>query len=77
MKYPDGTVAKLGDRVRLPNGECGTIVFSIDTDEYSANFPKDEWDYLCKGVMVMTDVGALVHFEDPNIEPIGSESIEK
>jgi len=70
MKYPDGAEARLGDRVKFSNGECGTIVFSIDTDEYSVDFPKEEWSYLARGVMIKTDAGALVHYEDPNIDEI-------
>jgi hypothetical protein len=70
MRYTDGTEAKLGDRVQFSNGEQGYVVFSIDTDEYSADFPKEKWSHLAKGVMIETDAGALVHFEDPNIEEI-------
>jgi hypothetical protein len=70
MKYPDGTDARLGDRVQFSNGERGTIVLCLDTDEYSAEFPKEQWSYLVKGVMIRTDVGALVHYEDPNNDEI-------
>ena len=70
MKYPDGTEARLGDRVQLSNGESGTVVFSIDTDEYSADFPKEQWNYLARGIMVKTDAGAFVHFEEPNIHEV-------
>jgi len=66
MNYPDGTSIRLGDRVKLSNGDTGTIVFSIDTNEYSDEFPKTKWEYLKAGVMVRTDRGALVHLEDPN-----------
>ena len=66
MKYPDGVEARLGDRVRFSNGDMGTIVFSIDTNEYSEKYPKEEWEYLSVGVMVETDEGSLIHYEDPN-----------
>ena len=66
MNYPDGTEARLGDRVRFSNGDEGVIVFSLDTDEYAADFGKAEWEYLGQGVMVRTVQGALVHYEDPN-----------
>jgi hypothetical protein len=66
MQYADGKPIGLGDRVRLLSGETGTIVFSIDSNEYSDGFPKKEWEYLKTGVMVKTDAGALVHFKDPN-----------
>jgi hypothetical protein len=70
MKYTDGTEARLGDRVQFSNGERGTVVLSIDTDEYSPDFPKKQWSYLAKGIMIKTDGGALVHYEDPNIDEI-------
>jgi hypothetical protein len=70
MKYPDGTEARLGDRVQLSNGERGTVVFSIDADEYSADFPKKQWSYLGSGIMIKTDAGALVHYDDPNVQEV-------
>ena len=70
MRYPDGTEIRLGDRVQLSNGEKGTVVFSIDTDEYSDEFPKAQWSYLNKGIMVKTDKGALIHYEAINLEDV-------
>jgi len=70
MRYSDGAEARLGDHVQLSNGEKGTVVFSIDTDEYTDEFPKAQWNYLNKGVMVKTDKGALVHYEAPNLEDL-------
>ena len=66
MNYTNGLPIKLGDQVRLSNGETGTVVFCIDTDDYSKDFPKEEWAYLKVGVMVRTNNGALIHFSDPN-----------
>ena len=70
MNYPDGKEIKLGDRVRLLNGEEGTIVFSIDSNEYPPDFAKDDWSYLKEGVMVKTDSGALVHLKNPNTNDV-------
>lgn len=70
MHYTDGAQIKLGDRIKLANGEAGTIVFSIDSNEYSNEFPKKDWDYLKAGVMVRTDSGALIHLQDPNANDI-------
>lgn len=70
MKYPDGMEARFGDRVKFSNGDHGSVVLSIDTDEYSKDFPKEEWSYLKKGIMVRTDEGALIHYEDHNFEEI-------
>ena len=39
MKCTDGPVVRIGDRVRLRNGDTCEIVASMDTDEYSNEFP--------------------------------------
>ena len=65
MRYTDdGTEIRLGDRVRLYGVQTGVVVFSIDTDEYSDEFPKGDWAYLKSGVMVKTENGALIHEGD-------------
>jgi hypothetical protein len=43
MNYSDGTLVRLGDRVRLLNGQLGQIVVSVDTGEYDENFPASDW----------------------------------
>jgi len=64
MKYSDdGTEIRLGDRVRIYNSDTGVIVCSVDTDEYSEEFQDDWADTLKSGVLVRTDIGALVHIE--------------
>jgi hypothetical protein len=70
MNYLDGSQIRTGDRVRLRTGDVGTVVFSIDTDEYSEHFPKDDWVYLREGIMVKTDKGSLVHLKAPNNEDL-------
>jgi len=64
MQYDDGNTIKLADRVRLINGEVGTVVLSIDTGEYAADFKKEDWEYLQTGILVRTENGALVHLTD-------------
>jgi len=65
LKYADGTVAHVGDRVRIINGDRGVVLASIDTGEYSSEVTKQEWEHLETGIIVRTDAGAIVHFEDP------------
>jgi hypothetical protein len=62
MKYANGNIAKMGDRVRLWKDYFGTIVCSIDDDEYTSEFPKDEWGYLKVGILIRADNGALIHY---------------
>jgi hypothetical protein len=67
MKYADGvTDARLGDRVLIWNDEEGLVVASMDTGQYSAEYPEADWGYLKTGVIVRTDKGAVVRFEDPS-----------
>jgi hypothetical protein len=65
VKYDDGTVARVGDRVRIRNGDTGVVIASMDTSEYSSDAPKSDWEHVGPGIIVRTDAGALVQFEDP------------
>ena len=68
MKYADGSVARLGDRVRIRNGDTGLIVFSVDTNEFGPEYPREDWLDVQSGVMVLTDKGALVRLAE-NTDP--------
>lgn len=76
MKYADGEEVRLGDRVRFDQGEEGVVVFSIDTQEYSQEFPEAQWGYLKKGVMVAFPSCGLVHYEQsaPDLQLIARVS---
>jgi hypothetical protein len=62
---------RLGDRVLIANHVTGIVVFSIDTDEYSPEFPKEDWEYLGSGIMVQTENAGLIY-----IAKLDDESIE-
>jgi hypothetical protein len=65
MKYVDGTEARLGDRLKVSNGDLGVVVASKDTGEYSPEYPSEAWsEELNQGILVLTENGALVHFEN-------------
>ncbi len=66
MKYTSGEIARLWDRVEVWPGNRAIVVFSIDTDEFSEDFPKAAWAYLGRGVMLQTEQAGLIHFEDPD-----------
>lgn len=51
----------IGDEVTLYHDLYGCIVCNISDGLYSENFPKDEWEYLEEGVMIMTDEIGLIH----------------
>jgi hypothetical protein len=65
VKYDDGTVACVGDRVHIRNGDTGVIIASMDTGEYSSDAPKSDWEHVGPWIIVRTDAGALVQFETP------------
>jgi len=54
MRYHDVQIAQLGDVVSLA-GMIGKIVCSIDTGQYSDDYPEQAWAYLQKGVMIDWD----------------------
>lgn len=66
MKYFDGQLVKIGDRVKLWEECQGVVVCSIDTGEYCSKYPKNEWEYLKTGVLFYTDKVGLVHYPSSN-----------
>ncbi|TAN40870.1 MAG: hypothetical protein EPN22_16815 [Nitrospirae bacterium] len=62
MKYLDGQEVKVGDKVQLWSGCYGVVVCSIDTDEYTTTYTKEEWGYLKSGVVIKTDKAGLIHY---------------
>ena len=65
MRYPDGRIAKVGDKVQCWNGCVGVVVASMDTNEYSVEHPREQWGYLLEGVMIDTDKAGLIHYTEP------------
>lgn len=65
MRYAAGGVVRLGHHVQLGSDLRGVVVCSVDTDEYSEAYPKEDWSAcLGKGVLIKTDTMGLVHLED-------------
>ena len=61
MKYRDGRDARVGDRVQLWPGNCGTVVGAIDAAEYSAGYRREDWQHLGSGILIASDLG-LFHY---------------
>jgi hypothetical protein len=61
MRYPDGQEIRLGDRMALWDGSEGTVVCSIDTDQYSPDYPREHWAYLGNGILIESTNYGLVH----------------
>ena len=66
MKYPNGRHVAVGDRVELWKDRQGTVVCSIDTGEFTSDYPKSEWGYLGSGVVIRTDAGEVFHYAQPD-----------
>lgn len=65
MNYSDGSEVRLGDRVRLGNGDTGVVVASPESGEFGEGYSKEAWSSLETGALIRTDRGALVHLEPP------------
>jgi len=72
MKYHDGSLIMVGDHVSLGQDE-GVVVLSVETDEYSTDYPKAEWAYLAHGIMIHFSMLGLVHVTeyDPELSFLG------
>lgn len=73
MKYLDTErVIQVGDHV-LYAGAPGVIVFVIDDDSYSEEYPKKDWSHLGKGlgVELRDQTRTLYHLDTPDedLEP--------
>jgi hypothetical protein len=64
MKYPDGQSIRIGDKVRIGEDSGGIVVCSIDTNEYSEEYPRTEWASLKIGVLISFPRYGLIHYED-------------
>jgi hypothetical protein len=65
MKYPNGELVRLGDAVKLWTNCTGIVVASIDTDEFTVDFPKSDWAYLRSGVLIQSNKAGLIHYLEP------------
>ena len=71
MKYRDGQVVKVGDHVRLWYGRPGEkdveadVVCSFDSNEFSDGYPREEWSYLGRGILVYSQDAGLIHYLQP------------
>ena len=76
MRYLDGNEARIGDTIRLDNGQLATVVFSVDTCEFSEDFPESELSYLASGIMIRTESGELIHYEEESNQLVSLEARE-
>ena len=53
----------IGERV-CSWGLQGVVVANLDTGQFSDAYPKEEWAYLSRGILVLDDQIGLIHIED-------------
>ena len=70
VRYADYNEARLGDEVAIDDIYKGVVVASLDTDEYSARCPREEWAHLETGIVVDTNFGGLIHYPNGDHEHI-------
>lgn len=70
MVYTDGNEARLGDIVTIDKTFSGVVVASIDNRQFSKDFPAEKWAQPGQGVLMDTDFGGLVHYQDSSAERI-------
>jgi len=49
----------------LWRGAEGVVVCSLDTHEYTDAYPRQEWGYLRKGVLIDSSQAGLIHYVEP------------
>ena len=70
MRYSNGQIVRVGDKVKLGDDSEGVVGCSIDTDEYTVEYLKAKWGYLKRGVVVNFPQHGLIHYEqsEPDLE---------
>jgi hypothetical protein len=68
--YADFNEARLGDEIIIDDIYKGVVVASLDTDEYSASCPREEWAHLGTGIVVDTNFAGRIHYPNGDDEHI-------
>lgn len=64
MRYRDGRLVNLGDIVIIDGQHSGKVVANIGNNEYSINYPKENWCYLQTGALIDTSFGGVIHYQN-------------
>jgi hypothetical protein len=62
VNYYTGELIELGDYVELSSDIFGVVVAIIQDSKYSKLYPKEKWDYLESGLLVLSDQLGLIHY---------------
>lgn len=64
LRYSTGEVIKAGDNVKILDNLPGVIAFCKTNEEFSPDYPREEWNYVKAGIMIATEEKGLIHLED-------------
>ena len=64
MRYADGELVAVGDRVCMGGDREGVVVADITKGEFSQSFLKENWSYLGEGILVNFTEYGLIHMLD-------------
>lgn len=65
LHYISGQEIRVGDLVTISN-EKGIVVFVIPSNQYSANYSKEDWEYLKEWFGIETKKMGLIHQVEPD-----------
>jgi hypothetical protein len=64
MKYITGERISIGDQVFIGSeegGYSGIIVAVIEDGIFTDDYPREKWEYLKKGILILTKEAGLLH----------------
>jgi len=70
VRYADNNEAKVGDHVAIDVKHKGVVVADLDGGEFSEHCPEAQWKHLGTGILIDTDFGGLVHYQEGTDEHI-------
>ncbi|ESK54892.1 hypothetical protein [Acinetobacter tjernbergiae] len=75
MNYQTGEMIDLDDYVELSGDMTGIIVIIVEDSKYSKSYPKEEWGYLERGLLILSNQAGLIHIPEisGNIKLISKE----
>jgi len=77
MKYPDGSVISVGDRVIVEGFFEGTVVVSYDDGKAAPGYSVDTWSSSEKGILVAFDNGSLLKVDETNDDGCGPPLLQR
>ena len=68
MFYKDGNKIELFDFVSVGVESYGRVVCIVEEGVYSTEYPKEDWEYLEKGLLIEAEAFGLLHVVEPDCD---------